>query len=62
MYARKKFLCERIRKNNGIVEIFFAKRDGAQEEIVIVNLLTSPDDRYDEDKEYWITIDPAFPH
>jgi hypothetical protein len=60
-HPRLKFRCERIRQNNGIVEIFFTKDDGIQDEHVLLNLVVDPDS-YVQGEHYWLTIEPAFPH
>jgi hypothetical protein len=61
MHPRVKFKCERVRQNNGIVEVFFTKDGGIQDEHVLINTIAEPE-RYERGKEYWITIEPAFPH
>jgi len=60
MQRRDRYRCERVRKNNGIIEVFFTRRDIAQEEHAIVNIVADPSE-YEEGKYYWITIEPAFP-
>ena len=61
MYPRKKYRCERVRKNNGMVEFFFKCVDGEQEEYILINIVAKPD-RYVEGKYYWFSDEPAFPH
>lgn len=66
MPVKIKAVCERIRRNNGIVEVFFTRRQDfadalSQEEHVLINLLCNPDE-FKQGSEYWVTIDPAFPH
>jgi hypothetical protein len=62
MHPRSKFRCERIRQKNGVVEVFFSKRDGAgQDEHVLINIVAKPD-KFEEGRDYWITIELAFPH
>jgi len=58
---RRKYRCERVRPNNGIVEVFFARREGEHDGYVIVNEIAERD-QYQEGQFYWITIEPAFPH
>jgi hypothetical protein len=58
---RRKFLCERVRRNNGIVEVLWTRIEGEQDELVLVNVIAGPD-RYQEGRHYWIHIEPAFPH
>jgi len=60
-HPRLKFRCERIRQNNGVVEVFFSKDDGIQDEHVLVNLIVDAG-IYQQGHYYWITIEPAFPH
>jgi hypothetical protein len=60
-HPRLKFRCERVRQNNGIVEIFFSRNDGIQDEHLLLNLIVEPD-RYVKGEHYWLTIEPAFPH
>jgi hypothetical protein len=61
MYPRTKYRCERVRPNNGIVEVFFTRTGGKQDELVIINVLAQRD-QYQEGQFYWIQIEPAFPH
>jgi hypothetical protein len=61
MQRRDRYRCERVRKNNGIIEVFFTRHDLVQEEYVLVNIVADPDE-YEVRKPYWITIEPAFPH
>jgi len=61
MHPRLKFKCERVRPNNGIIEVFFTRREGDQDEHVLVNVLAKGD-QYQQGQFYWITIEPAFPH
>jgi len=59
--SRFKFRCERVRPNDGIVEVLFTRTEGEQDEHVLVNLLAQRD-QYQEGQFYWIAIEPAFPH
>ena len=66
MQVKIKAKCERVRRNNGIIEVFLTKRmdlsaGKSQEEHALFNLVRDPKD-FEEGREYWITIDPAFPH
>jgi hypothetical protein len=58
---RLKFKCERVRPNNGITEVFFTRTEGKQDEHVLINILTERN-QYQEQRYYWISIEPAFPH
>lgn len=66
MQTRFKARCERVRKNNGIVEALFKRHadfsdQKSQEETVLVNVMIERG-QYEENKDYWILIQPAFPH
>jgi len=60
MYARKKYRCDHIRKNNGIIDALFKRDEDGQEEIVQINILAGPD-RFVEGSYYWVQIEGAFP-
>lgn len=58
--------CERVRPNNGIVEVLFTRRirfedSQDQEEHVLINVHKSLN-QFEEGRHYWIDIQPAFPH
>lgn len=53
-----KMRCERIRPNNGIVEVFFVSEDGPQNQHALFNVLTKPR-KYEVGKYYPITIGDA---
>jgi len=66
MFTRFKATCERIRQNNGIVEVLFTCRsdigdDNSQEQHVLVNLPFEYG-TFEKGKEYFIQIQPAFPY
>lgn len=66
MQTRFKALCKRVCANNGIVEALFTRQadfpdQASQEETVLVNVLKGHG-QYEENREYWILIQPAFPH
>ena len=61
MHSRKKYRCERIRKNNGIIEVMFKRDEDGQEEIILINIISQPD-RFEEGKHYWWQVEPAFPN
>ena len=58
---RKRYRCERVRKNNGVIEAFFKSEEGDQEEYILINVIAEPD-RYVVGKVYWWSDEPAFPH
>lgn len=61
-YPRSKWRCDRVRKNNGMVEVFFVSVDSPDEEYHLMNR-NIPLDRYEVGKHYWLTDpEPAFPH
>jgi hypothetical protein len=60
MHARKKYLCVKVRRNNGIIEAQFFRDEDGQEEIIIVNELCEPD-KYVEGRYYWWSSEGAFP-
>ncbi len=60
MYPRVKFKCERVRQNNGVVEVFFVRRDAVHEEHVLINI-EARGDLFREGNSYLITIEPALP-
>lgn len=60
MGVRKKYLCVRVRKNNGIIEAQFKRDEDGQEEIIHINVIADLD-RYKEGKYYWWQDEPAFP-
>jgi hypothetical protein len=56
------YRCDRVRKNNGIWEYFFARRTGQQDEYVILNIVGDGTE-YDSGKFYEIPVfQKAFPH
>ena len=57
---RKKYLCVKVRQNNGIIEAQFKRDEDGQEEIIHVNELCEPD-KYEVGKYYWWQSEPAFP-
>lgn len=64
MHTKIKAICQRVRRNNGIIEAFFTRHQSealSHEEHVLMNVLS---DRGEPEtgKEYWITVEPAFPH
>lgn len=61
MNPRKKYRCERVRRNNGILEAMFKRDEDGQEEVILVNIIAKPD-RYEVGKYYWFSDEPAFPH
>jgi hypothetical protein len=58
MRRQARFICERVRKNNGVVEVFFSRRDTTSEEHVMVNIAADPTE-YLVGGGYLITIEPA---
>lgn len=63
MQFRLKFRCDRIRGNNGIVEVFLTKENGppSQDETALLNVLKEHGD-WEDGKHYWVSVEPAFPH
>ena len=63
MQIKFKGLCQRIRRNNGITEALFTSSPQSefQEEHALVNVRADRGD-ISEGREYWITVEPAFPH
>lgn len=63
MRVRFKGLCQRVRSNNGIVEVLFTRQVVAkqQEEHALINVLKG-DREFEKGKHYWVTVEPAFPH
>jgi hypothetical protein len=64
MKFHEKMTCKRVRRNNGILEAFFTRHPSnalSQEEHVLVNVLSDRGEPQTE-RDYWITIEPAFPH
>jgi hypothetical protein len=64
MRFKERMTCKRVRRNNGIWEAFFIRHQSSElshEEHVLVNLLSDRGEPETE-QEYWITIEPAFPH
>lgn len=67
MSLRFKARCERVRSNNGMVEVLFVRSaemadTKSQEEVYSMNLHV-PADRYEVGREYWVVHpEPAFPH
>jgi hypothetical protein len=62
MRLHKKFVCQRVRQNNGMVEVLFTGADNhpsEQNEHVLVDLRRARD--FVKDRVYWIDIQPAFP-
>lgn len=57
----KRYICVRVRKNNGIIEALFTRDEDGQEEIVLINVLAD-DNEYEEGKMYWWGSERAFPH
>lgn len=63
MSTRFKARCMRVRVNNGIVEVLLTKRsDGRTEEQHVLMNVVAGDEPYEEGLEYWIDVQPAFPH
>jgi hypothetical protein len=58
MRRQVRFICERVRKNNGVVEVFFSRRDTMPEEHVLINVAGDPSE-YLVGGGYLITIEPA---
>lgn len=66
MAIKFKARCERVRKNNGVLEILFTRRPpagelGTQEWHVLMNI-EAEQNQYEEGSFYWVSISPAFPH
>jgi len=42
--SQRSYRCDRIRRNNGVVEYFFSRRNGDQDEHVLINItsVTAP--------------------
>jgi len=59
MRRQARFICERVRKNNGVVEVFFSRRDTTPEEHVLINIAGDPNE-YLVGGGYLITIEPVF--
>ena len=56
------YRCDRVRKNNGVWEYFFAKRSGDKDEYVILNI-QGEGTEYEKGKMYEIPdFKKAFPH
>lgn len=60
-YRRFRARCVWMMHNNGITKAMFEPRENQQPEHVWVNL-ENRRGLYEEGKDYWITIEPAFPH
>lgn len=57
----KSFRCDRVRRNNGVVEYFFSRRDGGHDEHVLINI-AGDGTEYEEGKYYMIPpFEPATP-
>lgn len=63
MRFRLKFRCDLSQGNNGIVQAQFTKASGppSQDQVVLFNVLREHG-LAECDKEYWISIEPAYPH
>lgn len=65
MQIRIKVRCQWAVRNNGIIKALLTRPQtesaGSQEEHVLLNVLASRG-TLEEGREYWVTIDPAFPH
>jgi hypothetical protein len=64
-FVRFKGRCERVRRNNGVLEVLISRRetfdDGwTQEEHVLFNIKPSPDMTFRKGQEYWVELRPAF--
>jgi hypothetical protein len=56
------YRCDRVRRNNGIWEYFFSRRNGNQDEHVIKNI-EGDGTEYEEGKFYEVPLfKKAFPH
>jgi hypothetical protein len=60
MHARKKYLCVKVRRNNGIIEAQFVRDEDGQPEIIHINELCRPD-KYVEGEYWWWSSEGAFP-
>lgn len=61
MHPKRKFECNSVVANNGIVKVQFTNFDGYQPETVYINVV-APYNQYQQGQFYWIHIEPAFPH
>lgn len=66
MFPRFKATCERVRRNNGVVEALFTLRADAgnplsQESHTLVNVPAEYGE-FTEGRDYWVQIQPAFPY
>jgi hypothetical protein len=59
-HARKKYLCVKVRQNNGVIAAQFMRDEDGQEEIILINELCAPD-KYKEGLYYWWSSEGAFP-
>jgi hypothetical protein len=60
MHERKKWLCVKVRLNNGITEVEFVRDVDGQEERWHGNVIVEPNE-YEKGKYYWWRGEPAFP-
>jgi len=65
MYDRFKATCRRVRGNNGLVEVLVVRLDDgspqSQEWPALFNLPVTYGE-FEEGKDYWVQIQPAFPY
>jgi hypothetical protein len=59
-HPRKKWLCVKVRRNNGITEIELVRDEDGQEERWHGNILAKPGE-YEEGRWYWFGGEGAFP-
>lgn len=64
MQARRKAICRLETANNGITKLLFTTPDDGThlEQNAWLNWALEPGEVFVEGKQYWITIEPAFPH
>jgi hypothetical protein len=66
MFEPFKATCQRVRRNNGVIDALFSSPEDpadphSQEWHVLINVVTHVS-AYEQGRDYWITIEPAFPH
>jgi hypothetical protein len=60
MYVQKKYRCEWVRKNNGIVQVLFKRDEDGQEETMLINVIADAY-KFEVGMYYWWQSRSAFP-
>ena len=66
MFTRFKATCERVRRNNGIVEVLLTLRaeqgDAKSKEHHVLMNLPIEYGEFEKGRDYFVHVQPAFPH